>query len=254
MTIRKRRATSCGSSRSQATQFCSRARAESCGAGPGEVSGGRSESRCFTGCCYEKLFQHFQPFRVFRYVTFRTALASLTALFLCIVLGPWLIASCAVPDRPAHPRRRAEVPSEESRHADHGRPADHHLHRGSDAAVGQPAQSRTCGSRCSALVGFGAIGFLDDYTKVTQQRNLGLTARRKFALQVVMAFAFARILLLACTPHGIYSTTINVPFFKQFKPDLLIDSAAAQSLDLSAGVRALLRSSWRWCWWARPTR
>ena len=41
---------------------------------------------------YEKLFFYVSPFRVFRYTTFRTAFASLTALFLCIALGPWLIA------------------------------------------------------------------------------------------------------------------------------------------------------------------
>ena len=40
---------------------------------------------------YEKLFHSFTPFREFGYVTFRTASASLTALFLCIALGPWLI-------------------------------------------------------------------------------------------------------------------------------------------------------------------
>src|SRR5574340_391941 len=40
---------------------------------------------------YEQLQRYISPFRVFRYVTFRTAFASLTALFLCIVLGPWLI-------------------------------------------------------------------------------------------------------------------------------------------------------------------
>src|ERR1700730_10506160 len=40
---------------------------------------------------YEKLFRFYTPFREFGYVTFRTASASLTALFLCIALGPWLI-------------------------------------------------------------------------------------------------------------------------------------------------------------------
>ena len=37
---------------------------------------------------YEKLFQHFTPFRVFSFATSRTAGASLTALFLCVALGP----------------------------------------------------------------------------------------------------------------------------------------------------------------------
>src|SRR5216684_2212874 len=41
---------------------------------------------------YEQLYRYATPFRVFRYTTFRTAFASLTALFLCIALGPWLIA------------------------------------------------------------------------------------------------------------------------------------------------------------------
>src|ERR1700679_2542553 len=40
---------------------------------------------------YEQLQKYVSPFRVFRYVTFRTAFASMTALFLCIALGPWLI-------------------------------------------------------------------------------------------------------------------------------------------------------------------
>src|ERR1044071_3933079 len=40
---------------------------------------------------YELLSKSVSPFRVFQYITFRTALASLTALFLCVALGPWLI-------------------------------------------------------------------------------------------------------------------------------------------------------------------
>src|ERR1700759_2355901 len=40
---------------------------------------------------YDQLARHLSPFRVFSYITFRISLASLTALFLCIALGPWLI-------------------------------------------------------------------------------------------------------------------------------------------------------------------
>ena len=91
---------------------------------------------------YEQLYQYVSPFRVFRYTTFRTAFASLTALFLCIALGPWLINKLrAVSDRPVHPRRRPQVAPEEGRHAHHGRRADHHLDRDPHAAVGGPAIS-----------------------------------------------------------------------------------------------------------------
>ena len=48
----------------------------------------------------------------------------------------------------------------------------------------------------AALLGFGWIGFLDDYAKITQQRNLGLTGKRKLVYQFAMGFAFAAILLV----------------------------------------------------------
>src|SRR5260370_11349835 len=41
---------------------------------------------------YEKLFHLYSPFRVFQYSTFRTAMSSITALLLSVILGPWLIA------------------------------------------------------------------------------------------------------------------------------------------------------------------
>ena len=71
------------------------------------------------------------------------------------------------------------------------------------------------------LVSFGAIGFLDDYAKITNRRSQGLTVKQKFGLQFLFAFAFAFCLLLLHA-RGQYSTAINVPFLKQFKPDLLI--------------------------------
>jgi phospho-N-acetylmuramoyl-pentapeptide-transferase len=44
---------------------------------------------------YEKLYPFFHPFRIFRYLTFRTAFASLTALLIALFIGPWVIRSCA---------------------------------------------------------------------------------------------------------------------------------------------------------------
>jgi phospho-N-acetylmuramoyl-pentapeptide-transferase len=75
----------------------------------------------------------------------------------------------------------------------------------------------------AALVGFSWIGFLDDYAKVTNQRNLGLTGKRKLIYQFTAAFIIAG-LLLVMRAHGVFSTTINIPFAKQFQPTLLIES------------------------------
>jgi phospho-N-acetylmuramoyl-pentapeptide-transferase len=73
----------------------------------------------------------------------------------------------------------------------------------------------------AGLVSFGAIGFWDDYTKVKRKRNLGLTARQKLMLEIVAAMLVG-VLLLGMNASRQYSTEINVPFFKDFKPDLLI--------------------------------
>ena len=73
------------------------------------------------------------------------------------------------------------------------------------------------------LVLFGLIGFVDDYSKVTKKKNLGLTARQKFWAQVLCGMIVGFLLLLLHANQA-YSTAVNVPFFKQFKPNLVIES------------------------------
>ena len=172
---------------------------------------------------YQRLFPAVRPFRVFQYVTFRTAFASLTALFLCIILGPWLIAKL----------REFQI----GQHIREDGPRSHQKKAGTPTMGGvliiisiviptllwADLRDSYVWVALLGLVSYGAIGFFDDYAKVLQRRNLGFTARRKFVLQVLMAFVLASLLLMMRSKK-IYTTNINVPFFKQFKPDLLIDS------------------------------
>ncbi|HVO57151.1 MAG TPA: phospho-N-acetylmuramoyl-pentapeptide-transferase, partial [Dongiaceae bacterium] len=74
-----------------------------------------------------------------------------------------------------------------------------------------------------ALIGFAAIGFIDDYAKVAKKRNLGLTSKRKFLLQVLVSM-IAGIGLLVLSTHSAYSTQLIVPFLKRFHPDLVVHS------------------------------
>ena len=60
-------------------------------------------------------------------------------------------------------------------------------------------------------VGFGIIGFVDDYVKVVKKRNLGLTAKQKFALQAILAVIY--IIVLKETGH--LSTEIIIPFMEK---------------------------------------
>ncbi len=75
----------------------------------------------------------------------------------------------------------------------------------------------------TSVVLYGAIGLWDDYTKVTRKRNLGLTVRQKFGLEILAAVVIG-LLLLWMNSKGAYSTELNVPFFKNFKPDPVIHS------------------------------
>ncbi|MGB8458500.1 MAG: phospho-N-acetylmuramoyl-pentapeptide-transferase, partial [Candidatus Acidiferrum sp.] len=74
-----------------------------------------------------------------------------------------------------------------------------------------------------ALIGFAAIGFIDDYAKVSKQRNLGLTAKKKIYFQVLVSLVVG-ISLLVLVTHFAYSTRLMVPFLKRLQPDLVIHS------------------------------
>src|SRR6058998_3968636 len=76
-----------------------------------------------------------------------------------------------------------------------------------------------------ATSAFAAIGFADDYTKVTHRRNLGLTSRAKLGLQIATSVLIA-VTLIAMQTRGLYSTRLMVPFLKQFTPDLVIERLA----------------------------
>jgi phospho-N-acetylmuramoyl-pentapeptide-transferase len=172
---------------------------------------------------YEQLQHHVSPFRVFRYTTFRTAFASLTALFLCIVLGPWLIGRL----------REFQI----GQFIREDGPKSHLKKAGTPTMGGvliiisivvptllwADLTYTYVWVALAALVAFGWIGFLDDYAKVTNRRNLGLSGKRKLFYQFIAAFAFA-VVLLEMRAHNMYSTAMNVPFAKQFQPALIIEA------------------------------
>lgn len=170
---------------------------------------------------FEKLHDLWGPLRLFGYVTFRIALASLFALAITIAFGPmfinWLrrfqVAQYIREEGPSWHQKKAGTPTM-------GGILIHF-------AIVVPTllftnlRSPYPWLAIFGLLSFAAIGFLDDYAKVTKRRNLGLTVRQKFGLQFAAAFLFAFFLLLLHA-QGSYSTAINVPFLKQFKPDLLV--------------------------------
>jgi phospho-N-acetylmuramoyl-pentapeptide-transferase len=172
---------------------------------------------------FEKLFRYYSPFRVFQYSTFRTGMATLSAMLLSIALGPWLIARL----------RDFQI----GQHIREDGPQSHHKKAGTPTMGGllicvsiivptllwSNLQVPAVWVALAGLMSFGAVGFLDDYTKMRNKRNLGLTARWKLALEILAALLIG-VLLLAMNARGAYSTSMNVPFFKNFRPDLLISA------------------------------
>jgi phospho-N-acetylmuramoyl-pentapeptide-transferase len=171
---------------------------------------------------YERLFHLFTPFRVFGYATFRTAFASLTALFLCIALGPWLISKL----------REFQI----GQYIREEGPKSHMKKAGTPTMGGiliiisivvptllwANLRNPYVWIAMFALTSFGLIGFWDDYAKIRRKQNLGLSVKQKFSLQVLAALIVGFILLVMHANKA-YSTSINVPFFKSFKPELLIE-------------------------------
>src|SRR6516165_3005923 len=170
---------------------------------------------------YQKLFHLYSPFRVFQYTTCRTGMASITALLMAILLGPWLIA-----------RLRA---FQIGQHIREDGPQTHHKKAGTPTMGGvliglsilvptllwSNLTTPAVWVAMTGLVTFGSVGFLDDYLKIRNKRNLGLRVKQKLALEFLSALIVG-VMLLAMNAKGVYSTSMNVPFFKNFNPDLLV--------------------------------
>ena len=170
---------------------------------------------------YLKLFHYFPPFRIFRYLTFRTAFASLTALFTGLIVGPIVIKRLR--DFQIGQYIREEGPQAHQKKA--GTPTMGGLLIAIAILVPTLLWADLANPfvwlAVFSTVAFGAIGFTDDYLKVVHRRNLGLTARAKLGLQIAASVAIA-VALITLQYRGQYSTRLLVPFFKQVHPDLVI--------------------------------
>src|SRR5437667_6461017 len=175
---------------------------------------------------YLKLFHYFPPFRMFRYLTFRTAFASLTALFTGLIVGPLVIGRLR--EFQIGQYIREEGPKAHQKKS--GTPTM----GGLLIAIAIVVPTLLWADLSNPFVwiavlstlAFAAIGFADDYLKVVHRRNLGLTARGKIGLQVAASTLIA-VVLIFLQYRGMYSTRLMVPFFKQFRHDLVIERWAA---------------------------
>ena len=160
------------------------------------------------------------PFlNVARYITFRTAAASLTALAISLMLGPWLI-------RRLRAFQIGQVIRQEG-------PQSHQAKAGTPTMGGLLILAAALGPTLLwadltnlsvwlavlTTAAFGGIGFLDDYLKITRRSSGGLAPRYKMGLQIVTGLAVSLVLMWMST-QDLYNTRLIFPFFKQWIPDL----------------------------------
>ena len=169
---------------------------------------------------YEKLYIYFHPFRIFRYLTFRTAFASMTALMIALFIGPFVIQKL----------REFQI----GQFVREDGPQSHLKKAGTPTMGGvliciaillptllwSDLANPFVWVTMFSTIAFGAIGFADDYIKVVQRRSLGLSARAKLARQGLVALAVALTLVALCQ-FRLFSTQLSVPFVKSWRPDLL---------------------------------
>jgi len=183
-------------------------------------------------------------FNVFRYITFRTIYAAITALLICFVIGPWLIRSLG--KRQIGQTIRRDGP--ESHFSKEGTPTM----GGILIVVAAVVPTLLWASLASpyiwiavlVTVGFGAIGFVDDYKKVIRKDTKGLSPRRKLAAQFALAALAAALIYMDI---GI-KDTVNIPFFKNLRPGLgplyipfivLVIVGASNAVNLTDGLDGL---------------
>ena len=188
---------------------------------------------------------------VTRYITFRTAAASLTALVLSLLLGPWMI-------RKLRDFQIGQVIRQEG-------PQSHRAKAGTPTMGGLLILAASLlptllwADLTNAYVwiavlstaAFGAVGFFDDYLKIVRRSHHGLIPRYKMGLQLVIGIVVG-VALIVLAQKNLYNTRLIFPFFKNLIPDLgwfyvpfatLVLVGATNAVNLTDGLDGLAIST-----------
>ncbi|MEW6051257.1 MAG: phospho-N-acetylmuramoyl-pentapeptide-transferase [Candidatus Zixiibacteriota bacterium] len=193
------------------------------------------------------LTQYFTGFNLFRYITFRTAGAVVTALIICLLLGPFFI-------RLLKKYQIGENIREEG-------PQSHKAKAGTPTMGGLiilagiiiPTLLWANLSNFYVLMvllvtaWLGLLGYMDDYLKAIKKQPGGMVARKKFTGQLALGLIFG-LLLAYVAPDGQYDGTTSIPFFKNFMLNLgilyipwimLVITGSSNAVNLTDGLDGL---------------
>ena len=192
------------------------------------------------------LTKAFSPFNVFRYVTFRTAGAFLTALLVCLILGPPIIRKLTA-------MRAGQVVRNDG-------PQSHLKKAGTPTMGGVLILLAVVSATILwaqltnqfvwlvlfATLAMGAVGFADDYLKLKRANSTGLRPQQKFFWQILIGLLVGGYLYLF--PTDLFTTKLAIPFFKAWLPELgvwyipfamLVVVGCANAVNLTDGLDGL---------------
>ncbi len=192
------------------------------------------------------LHEIFSPFNVFRYITFRTALAVITSALITFCLAPYIIQWLKGFSLTQQIREEG--------------PKNHQSKAGTPTMGGiliiistltavllwANLSNRYIWLMIVSTLCFSGIGFVDDYLKITRHNSKGLRAKYKFGLQILSALFVAVILYL--NPQEPNATKLMLPFFKQWFLDMgvfyipfavFVITGASNAVNLTDGIDGL---------------
>jgi phospho-N-acetylmuramoyl-pentapeptide-transferase len=196
------------------------------------------------------LADQFGPFNLFRYLTFRSGGAMVTALLISFIMGPRVIAWLKSKQAEGQPIRLDG-------------PEGHLLRKKGTPTMGgflillalivstifwADLANGYVWVTLFVTAGFGTVGFFDDYKKLTKRSSSGLAGRRKLLAQVAIS-AIAAILIAWLTRDTAIRTALTVPFFKNVLFDLgwvffvavaiFVITGASNAVNLTDGLDGL---------------
>ncbi len=193
------------------------------------------------------LTDYFSGFNLFRYITFRTAGATITAIIICLIMGPFFInllkkyqvSEKIREDGPASHKKKAGTPTM----------------GGLIILLGIVVPTLLWANLTNyyvlllllITVWLGGLGYLDDYSKAIAKQSKGMVARKKFVGQLLGGAVFA-LLLVYLSPGNQYDGTTGIPFFKNYVLNLgilyipfiiMVVTASSNAVNLTDGLDGL---------------
>ncbi len=199
---------------------------------------------------FEILREYFPPFNIFRYISFRAIYATITALTISLVFGPFVI----------HKLKQFKIKQfirddgPETHQDKAGTPTMGGLLILTSVLISVLLWSRLDQPPVLILLlsisWFGLLGFIDDYYKVTRQQSLGLSVKQKILFQLLGALAISIYLYHtdSLSSQGTPKTALVFPFFKNFRPDIgilyipfasIVIVGASNAVNLTDGLDGL---------------